>query len=235
MPRSYSTTKGALLTMATTPNPRTDDESLHAARRAFDDAVQLLTGPRIDIKIDDTGNRIVCTSGSLYAEMTENLAGQQGTAHGGVARSLPPVWVDGLDWIVLVDNTVTAWAPGSDGGTATRLAYLADWSWRPQDAVWLQAAAMEIRTWVESAEELIAGRNRFTLAAACPACGETHVTRTDADGEHVRTPVLQVSRSGASCAACGHEWGLDRLMWLARTLGCDPLDGIDPGVATIIR
>ncbi|QDP09767.1 hypothetical protein FNU77_08580 [Prescottella equi] len=220
--------------MTATRPSSADDDHLRASWREFDDAVAALTGPRHQIRVDDDGNRLVCTAGSLYDEMQDNLAGQQGTAFGGVARSMPPLWVDGVDWLRRVDDTVTIWAPGATGTTHDKLTYLLGWSWMPADFLWLRTAATEIQSWVVDAEDLIAGRGRFSVSAACPACGESEIVRV-VDDEHVRTPVLQVSMKGASCLACHHEWGIEYALALARTLGCDPLDGIDPGVAGIVR
>lgn len=213
----------------------TDDDHLHAAWRLFDDAVAALTGPRHDIVVDDDGHRRIATAPSMYEEMRAELAGRQGTGLSNASRSLPPVWIDGVDWFRTVDDTVTAWAPGAIGTTSEKLAYLADWAWQPQDYLWLRTSAAEIQGWVEEAKELIAGRNRFSVTAPCPTCGTEQVVREDSGGEHVRTPALQVSMAGASCLACGQVWSLEGVMEFAWTLGCRPLAGIDPGNAYDVR
>lgn len=212
-----------------------DADHLELARHVLDGAVTALIGPRRRVHLGDNGQRLIATAPSVYQEIRDNLAGQQGTAFGGVARSMPPLWVDGVDWLRRVDDTVTVWAPDATGATHDKLTYLLGWSWMPADFLWLSTAASEIQTWIVDAEDLIAGRGRFTVSAPCPACGETEIVRIDADGEHVRAPVLQVSMKGTSCLACHHEWGIEYALALARTLGCDPLDGIDPGVVDTVR
>lgn len=221
--------------MAATPPFATDNDHLHAAWQLFDAAVTRLIGPRHDIVVDDLGNRVVTTAPSMYEEMRAELAGRQGTSFGGVARSMPACWIDGVDWFRLVDGTVAIWAPGGTGETPERLEYLLEWAWQPADYLWLRTAAEDIEGWVQEAEQLIAGRNRFEVTAPCPACGASEATHVDSAGEHVRSAALQVSMAGVSCLACGHEWGLQGVLAFAKSLGCTPLDGIDPGNAYDVR
>lgn len=222
--------------MTTSRRPETnDDDHVLAAWRLFDDAVAALTGPRHDLVIADDGSRVVVTAPSVYDDMKAELAGRQGTAFGGSSRSMPPLWVDGVDWFRVVDATVAQWAPGATGSTPERLTYLLEWTWQPKDYLWLRGAATELQGWAQDAKELIEGRGRFEITAPCPACQTAQVTRVDESGEHVRSAALQVSMAGACCLACGHRWDLAGVMDFAAALGCTPLEGVDTGVAYTVR
>ncbi|MDJ0403995.1 hypothetical protein QNA23_10920 [Rhodococcus erythropolis] len=206
--------------------PALPQERLDAALRAFDDAAHALIGPRFQVRIAPDGRRIVMTAPSVYDEMTAEMAGRQGTAFGGVARSLPPLWVDGVDFFREVDGEVAAWAPGELGGTPARLNYLLGWAWTPLDVVQLDTYSAYLMRWVSLASELIEGRGAFPLAAPCPKCQASEVVHVDNAGEHVRKPALEVSMRGAECHVCGEVWEPRNLTLLAAALRCAPLAGV---------
>ncbi|QXW04025.1 DUF7341 domain-containing protein [Rhodococcus globerulus] len=200
-------------------------EYLPLALRHLDDAISALTAPKVRTH-KAAGRTRVITKPSIYAEMLENIRGQQGTSFGGVARSMPPLWVDGVDWINKVDSTVQGWWP-STGGTLSRLEAFHKASWRPQDTNFLDGASEMINDWVTAAESLLdGGRDHFTLNAPCPTCGEAWVYRKDALGENVRAPALNVSNMGCNCLACGHHWGFEYFTHLAKVIDCAPLEGV---------
>ena len=207
-------------------------EYLPAALRHLDDAISALTAPKARAH-NAAGRSRIITKPSIYAEMLENLQGQQGTSFGGVARSMPPLWVDGVDWINKVDSTVHQWWP-EQGDTLSRLEAFNRASWRPQDTNFLDGAASMINNWVSAAESLLdGGRDHFTLNAACPACAEHWVYRKDALGENVRVPALNVSNMGCSCQACGHHWGFEYFTHLAKVIDCAPLEGVIGDESTV--
>lgn len=201
------------------------DEYLPSALRNLDDAISSLTAPKVRTHKTEGISRII-TKPSIYAEMLDNIQGQQGTSFGGVARSMPPLWVDGVDWINKVDSTVQEWWP-STGDTLSRLEAFHKASWRPQDSNFLDGASEMINDWVTAAESLLdGGRDHFTLNAPCPTCGEAWVYRKDALGENVRAPALNVSNMGCNCLACGHHWGFEYFTHLAKVIDCAPLEGV---------
>lgn len=179
---------------------------------------------------------------SVYDEMRSDLAGRQGTSTGGVARSLPPVWVDGLDWVAEVDRRVAWWTEqfGLDGehgrvdvvaygimfdtaGTTTaRLRNFAAYEW-PNDQVWLGYGgliAREIEGWKLTADQLVEGvkQRKLEVIAPCPQCGERYVHRKDSAGEIVRQAALQMTLDGCKCLSCNDLWAQDNLLTLSRVI-----------------
>ena len=200
-------------------------ENLPEALRNLNTAVNALVAPQAQTIATDDGPRIV-TKPSIYTEMVESTQAARGTALGGAARSLPPIWIDGCDWLRKVDDTVKAWWPAAKAGTVERLDALTGASWRPQDSQYLEQVAAAITGWVTEADALLDGRTHFSLDAPCPACGEKWITNVDALGEHVRAAALNVTSMGCSCAACGHHWGLEYFMHLAKVIDCTPIEGV---------
>lgn len=179
---------------------------------------------------------------SVYEEMRSDLAGRQGTSTGGVARSLPPVWVDGLDWVAEVDRRVAWWTGqfGLDGeqgrvdvvaygimfdtaGTTTaRLRNFAEYQW-PNDQVWLMyggVIARELESWKTTADQLVEGvkQRKLEVIAPCPQCGERYVHRKDSAGEIVRQAALQMTLDGCKCLSCNDLWAQDNLLTLSRVI-----------------
>lgn len=172
-----------------------------------DASVDSLTAPKMQRNTTEAGVTRTVTRASLYVEMSESLQAARGTAFGGSARSLPPVWLDGLDWIRTVDNTVRSWWPAAELTTVERLDEVTQAAWRPQDTGDVVRYAKKIEQWVKSGQALLGeAEDSFDLRAACPACSERWIVRTDALGEHLRVPVLTVTALGCSCQACGHHW-----------------------------
>lgn len=199
-------------------NASAEDMYLPGALQKLDDAIQGLTAPQTRVHRTDTTSQIV-TKPSVYSEMLESVQGAQGSALGGVARSMPPVWVDGVDWINKVDKAVRDWWP-AQADTIGRLEQMVAAAWRPQDTEFLQHTADTIMKWTADAEALLdGGWATFSLTAPCPTCGEQWVYRKDALGENVRTPALTVTSAGCSCLACAHHWGVEYFGHLAKVIG----------------
>lgn len=210
----------------------TDD--LIASHRLFEDAAYRLTGTRTKLIVDDLGNRVVATASSLYAEMEENIAGQQGTSFGGVARSMPPCWLDGVDWMMRVDRTVAGWVYDLEGNTFDKLTFLLAWTFTPEESTKLAGWGADLLGFVESAEALLDARRSFGVSAPCPECHTPEVARPDERGDMVRRPALQVSSRGAKCLSCGARWDAENLLVLAREIACAHLDGIDYSALSLI-
>ncbi|MFC9768638.1 hypothetical protein [Rhodococcus jostii] len=185
---------------------------LPGALQNLDDAIQGLTAPHTRLHRAGSASQII-TKPSVYAEMIESVQGAQGSALGGVARSMPPIWVDGVDWISKVDNAVKEWWPARTD-TLGRLEQMVAAAWRPQDTEFIDHAATSIMKWTREAETLLnGGREQFST------CGERWVYRKDTLGENVRTPALTVTSMGCSCRACAHHWGVEYFDHLARVIG----------------
>lgn len=198
---------------------------LPGALQELDDAIHRMTAPHTRVHRTDTTSKII-SKPSLYAEMLASVQGAQGSALGGVARSMPPVWLDGVDWIKKVDSSVKEWWP-SKGNTVSRLEELVKAGWRPQDTEQVQHMADSLTRWALEAESLLdGGRDSFALSAPCPACGESWVYKRDALGENVRVATLTVTGLGCNCLSCGHHWGMEYFTHLAAVIDCAPLEGV---------
>lgn len=191
------------------------------------EAIDNLIGLRRHTVTTETGPKITVLQ-SRYDEIRESLAGAQGTQFGVVARSMPPLWVDAVDWLTLVDAEVREWRPSGTALTWERLQDVADHPWRPQD---LEIVAYYTRTlegWAKRADELLYPdeTHRWELTAACPACGTKTVHRKDSGGEYVRQAALQLTADVCSCMACKATWGPQYFLHLATVLGCTTPQGI---------
>lgn len=194
----------------------------------FHDAVHDLVGMRTGTVETETGNRVGVRD-SRYTEIMADIQGQQGTAFGGVARSMPPLWVDAVDWLKTVDATVAEWS-GDHGRASTpdRLFSLSELSWRPQDVPLLQRMTESILRWCKKADVLLdpPEKHQWELVAPCPACDAKTVHRPDSGGEWVRQAALTVNADGCVCLACETKWSPIYFQFLARTIGCDLPEGV---------
>lgn len=200
------------------------------------DTVADLIGPRRGtVEVDTEGGASALRSvvrASRYVELRDAVVGQQGSGHGGVARSLPPVWVDVLDLLRQVDDEVARWAADyslddhPDGGsrpepvTVRRLRALTAVSWSPEHVELVGWLADTLARWRRSADTLLDGdeHRRLEVVAPCPACAVRTVYRIDACGERVRAAALELSVLGCRCQACGQVWPPSHLSLLAEVL-----------------
>lgn len=217
--------------------PTHETETVAFAKRQLDDAIDDLVGTRRGTITTDTGQQTRIRP-SRYQEIRDHLAGQQGTQLGAVARSMPPLWVDGSDWLTLVDRTVSEWVP--DRGRATtpdRLYSLTDNQWRPQDVQLIKRYTEDLTRWAHQADQLLdpEDTHRWDLAARCPACGTATVHRRDTGGDYVRQAALTVTANGCVCQKCHTAWAPNQFQFLAKVIGCPEIGGISTGVAAEIR
>ncbi|WP_063045952.1 DUF7341 domain-containing protein, partial [Nocardia pseudovaccinii] len=178
--------------------------------RDLENAVHEVIGHRYQTHTTGDGTRHGYRE-SIYVEIRAELAARQGDGGTLRPRSLPPAWVDGLDWLTEVDTTVAAWCPdpGENNGqpdTVRRLNQLAATPWAPADAEGLRIWIGELQRWTVSGRALLEPARRWELVAACPACGVRTVHRPDTSGEPVRQAALQISADGCICQACRTNW-----------------------------
>jgi len=208
-------------------------ERLSGVREQLDDAVQDLIGVRhgtitVDTPSGGTTIRAVYRD-SVYTEMVAALPGGQGTQLGSTARSMPPLWVDGLIWLNDVHATIDVWVHTyqlrADLTVTEQLDALTALTWRPQDVPLVQDHADTIRRWVRTATTLIDGeeQRKMELCAPCPQCETRFTYRKDSGGDVVRLAALSMTVKGCVCLVCHAEWGPQLYEHLAAVLGCEPV------------
>ncbi|MFD6155089.1 hypothetical protein ACFWF7_16595 [Nocardia sp. NPDC060256] len=191
----------------------------------LEDAVHALIGHRLRSHTDSDGETRSGYGESVYDEIRAELAARQGDGGTLRPRSLPPAWVEGLDWLTDIDTTVTAWCPdaGPDNGqseTVRRLNQLAATEWAPEDLEHIHAWTSLLMHWAGAGKALLEPVRRWELVAACPACAVRTVHRPDASGELVRQAALQITAAGCTCQACRTSWAPTHYRLLAAALGC---------------
>ncbi|WP_433678038.1 DUF7341 domain-containing protein [Nocardia sp. CA-119907] len=198
--------------------------------RDLEDAVHEIIGHRYEAHTFSEGTRHGYRD-SVYLEIRAELAARLGDGGTLRPRSLPPAWVEGLDWLTAVDTTVAAWCPdaGEDNGqpdTVRRLNQLAATPWAAADGEGLRIWIGELQRWTVSGRALLEPARRWELVAACPACGVRIVHRPDASGEPVRQAALQITAAGCICQSCHTEWAPTHYRLLAAALGCELPAGV---------
>lgn len=161
---------------------------------------------------------------SLYKELADSLAGQQGYAGERVPRSLPTLWVDAHDVLAGIDSAVAQW-PIDNGplDTPQRLAALTEKNYRPQDSEMLNDRAARLEGFAKAVRNLLHPEIVVYLRGhRCPVCGRSHIKRTDSGGTQVSAPALVIRGDQALCAACRTIWEYTRLPFLGRLLGVNP-------------
>ncbi|WVX88161.1 hypothetical protein SEA_LITNINMCQUEEN_105 [Gordonia phage LitninMcQueen] len=211
----------------------TDDIPFKDAHLRFDNAIHDLIGMRwTEVhRCDGTNHHTDCQCAgttkawqpSLYTQIRDELEGLSGPEGKGTSTSRPPLWVDGIDWLNLVDYAVEKWTPTAAGGTVARLDDLSRHGFGPDDTTWLDKAAKSVASWVAKGLTLLEGAEMrsFDVVAPCPECGTQTVRREDSGGDWVRKTALQVSMAGCTCLACGTYWDHDHLWFLSEVIGCE--------------
>lgn len=156
----------------------------------------------------------------LYVQLVDTVAGQQGSGNRGIARSLPPVWVDAADQINNIDLMVNVWPTGAAGNTVTQLRALAAKTWTVEQTRQVRRLAGIVNAWADDIDALLNREHVKYITAACPACNTETVQHRDSAGELVRAPALQVvTEQGCTCQHCGHYWAPNKYIDLCRDLG----------------
>lgn len=204
----------------------TTEHDLPGTRQAFRDAIHALIGHTRTLIERDNGATEPAWGDPLYTQLREYIAGAQGNGSSGAFhRSMPPVVLDAVDLCDQIDRTVKTWWPeDSDprhGTTHTRLSWMEQQQFRPQDVPWLKARTADLTWWAARARELLDPPRRWTLPNPCPACGTAKVYRPDSAGETVRQPALQIGRHGCECQHCHTVWPPERFGILAGAIGIE--------------
>jgi hypothetical protein len=208
-----------------------EDGSLPEARRRLEDAVSGLVDPQLEV-VDGRTHWI----DSPFTQLLEAIPGEQGTGH-GVARSLPPLWLDAADLKAEIETATAAWLPkpvidllqGDAVPLAViRLQQLETKGWRPQDCKAMDQISGIVEAWTACIKSLLNPTPKWTLPAPCPRCEKSIVYRKESGGDTVRMPALHLNFDAAGdaencvCLACREVWPRDRLPFLAEVLGTYP-------------
>lgn len=198
-------------------------ERLNLVINQLADAIHELAGLRPQQITLDNGQTKTIAGESRYTEIATNITGRQGTQNGGVARSMPLLWIDAYDWLTKVDTKVKEWAHTTGTGTTPNQLYaLLELAWRPQDTHQIHEYTKQLKTWSAKADQLIQAEDthRWELTAPCPACGTKTIHRPDSTGEYVRQAALQLDATGCTCQHCKYTWAPEYYQHLARVLDC---------------
>jgi hypothetical protein len=172
---------------------------------------------------------VVRVAPSRYDELVSEVpaaTGGYGVLALRQAKSVAPVWLDGLDLLNVIDTAVAVWHPAGDS-TPTRLRALCVQRWRPMDCHGIDAMTQIVGQWTVQIDVLLNPQHVKRISAPCPACGSTHVYRRDSAGEIVRQAALQiVAEQGCTCQSCHATWTPDLYIHLCRVLGFDVPAGV---------
>ncbi|UAK38398.1 hypothetical protein K8O93_00935 [Gordonia bronchialis] len=209
------------------------EKEIHALVEDLRHGVHKLVDPRLRIRQYreiGTGDlrREVHQLPSIVTEMVESLGGlEEGVVGQGDARSVPPLWMDGLRWLREIEYETRSWLRHARVVVHPRasldivLHRLAEATWRPQDHRKVLNYSGQLWGWVREGEQLLAGRSQFGLRdTACPNCGVKQVRRQDSEGRWGSVDAMQVSMDGARCLACRQRWDSSVFRHLGQQLGC---------------
>jgi len=199
--------------------PVNADENLHHARRVLDDAVHDLCSVQT---LTVNGDRHIAPC--LYVQLCEAIHDPPNRPDGPGGRASENLWLAAADLRQEIDSTVAGWV-GRRGHTMSLLQDIVTSLSRPQDAPSALYYAAQVAVWADKISELLDGGSRAEVKEPCPECGARYVWQ-HRDGENVRVPALSIhSRRGCTCLGCGKHWPPSHFEFLARVLGCAPLEG----------
>lgn len=170
---------------------------------------------------------------SRYQQLDAALSGPRLGRGGTNNEPQPPIWIDGVDLRAKIIRTLTEWrTTWQTGGLypTAMLHALADHRWRPQDVPAMQTITHTCTRWAAEIDALFDPPRKITIAAACPACGQSTVYRPDETGEPVRQAALAVDyQRGATCLNCREHWPPERFLLLEQVLRGDTTTTSDAG------
>ncbi len=161
---------------------------------------------------------------SLYQQIINALAGEQGAGANGVAKSRPPFWSDAAEKKIEFDKIIEFNLPNFSGArpVAARLQALAEHDWTVEQFRDVRRITGILSAWVDDFDALLEHRHVLHISAACPACQTATVERYSTSGELVRDTALIANEFGAVCQECGYAWGPEQFVKLAKQLGSLP-------------
>lgn len=161
---------------------------------------------------------------SLYGQMVAALAGEQGAGTSGIAKSRPPFWCDAAEKKFEFDLLVEFNLPNCNGvhDITARLRALAEHNWTVEQSRQVRRITGILNAWADDFDALLNHRHVLHINAACPACDTATVHRYNKSGELVRDTAIIATEYGAVCQECGHSWGPEQFVKLAKQLGSLP-------------
>lgn len=219
---------------ATHPNGENQPETLPEARNRLQDAISALIDPRPYLL--DCGRTTYLDS--LYTELCDSLAGQQGTTGDHHARSLPLLWAEAHDTLTDIDSTVRKWHPEIPAApenwadkprpaTIVRLEAIFNKKFRPQDVDMITDWTARLQAFAKTIRNLTLPEITVYLRGhTCPICGNSHAKHVDSAGEEVNNAALMIRGDSALCRHCRTVWDYPRLPMLGRMLGQSQSVGI---------
>lgn len=200
---------------------RLPDGDLPAALVKLRDAIDALIEPQLSFMEGKLRQ-----ADSLYMQLwdaspAEQIAGRRELSATAV------MWIDALRLRMEIDTRVEITQPMFQGvpPTVGRLREIRKRAWKPQETVYVDKLAAALEEWIEEITDLLNPDPKWTIAAACPACGKRTIHRDDSAGERVRQPALQITAEGCICMACRYTWGVERFQLLAAALTYEQREG----------
>ena len=210
--------------------PLESDGHLPAARQALANAISALIDPKPETRNLDNGQIRIEWLDRLHDQLTDATPGSQGNAT-RTPQSSPPVCIDAVDLLTHITHTTATWEPrphidasqnNPEPIALIRLRALDTRTWRPQDTTHINTITNEITSWCNAIREMLTPQRKWTLPAACPACGTKTVYRKNSADEVVRKPALTIGPGGCECQHCRAYWGPDKFVFLSKVLGSLP-------------
>lgn len=194
----------------------TEDGELKPALHALADAIAGLIEP-----VEGYINGETRYAQPIYMQLYDELAGAQGGGFHAPAKSIPPLWVEGLDLLTNIDSMVEIWQPAYTGTPPTvgRLKWLLQRKWRPQDTEGIHKRAAIIEAWTLDIQNALDPPTQWTLPDPCPRCKADVAYKPDGTGTLGRVKPLQISPEVAHCLVCRAKWVSDYFPLLGKMLG----------------
>jgi len=207
-------------------NPRQHDP-LQLAKNRLTDAIDKLIKPRPTT----TSNGNISYLPSRYDTLRDAVGSRPTSGeHSPSTRAGLPVWLDAMTLVTDIQTLVNA-LPIDTPNTVLRLRALEHRRWRPQDTRDILEHAAKLERFTVLIDHLFAPKPRY-LPDPCPHCDATHAERI-IDDQHIKTPALAITDTGATCGACGDTWPPDELPFLAAVLGYPAPPGVITNTATL--
>ena len=154
------------------------------------------------------------TAPSLYRQLQDLIHGETGERSGG--RPGAPLYVDALEIMIRIDTESARMCRGTSN-VETRIHWLINHQYRPQDSTLVEGWANQIVQWTRLTQAILDPEPHWTLPEPCPECRRSVVYRTVA-GEEIRQPALHITSEGCRCHHCRTLWTPEKFELLAKIL-----------------